>query len=290
MNKLMICLPEDKQSLSILKYAIEFAAYYKIPYELMLIKRAKYFREELTFVDVEMPRVYLSNKKNPEQRESYVNIIEAAKSMVASTGVFSVVEDSADLVEMLDEKYRFNSFSLLLLPHISDSKEWPFLDSLMLFIKEINCPVMLIEADTVFHPISHAVYASNYLSADANVINRFMRLYASNISKIDIIHISFSENFKERILEKGFEAYIKEKVPDIEVKVHHTPAIHSQHSTIDIFLNEVSLLSPDLLILMKEQKTALEEFFQKSFTISTAKKTSIPLLILHERYVRINRE
>ncbi|MGL4781245.1 MAG: hypothetical protein ACRCXN_10490, partial [Bacteroidales bacterium] len=104
----------------------------------------------------------------------------------------------------------------------------------------------------------------------------------------DIIHISYGDTFKEKILEKGFQTYVEENISDLNIKVHQVSAVKSQSTTIDIFLEEVAKIAPDMLILMKEEKSFIEVLFSRSFTIATAKRTSIPLLILHERYSKIN--
>lgn len=283
MDKILICLSEGKHALSILKYAKEFANNFGIPYEVMFVRKLNYIEGEIFFV--EMPMLYRASRIEIIDQ---INIINEAGKIIDSGVPFSVLDDSADLIPILQRKYENHEFTLLLLPHSKEMSNWPFMDSISRFINTINCPILLIDPTSVFKDIKHAVYASDYLATDANVLKRFKMISASKVTRIDIIHISFSENFPEIILEKGFKSYIREHIPDLEIEVHHVAANHSQQSTVDLFLNEVSKLNPEILIIMKEDKSGLEELFNKSFTLSTIKKATIPLLILHERYAKIN--
>lgn len=283
MDKILICLSEGKHALSILRYAKNFANNYGIPYEVIFVRKLNYLEGEIFFV--EMPMLYRVSQTEIIDK---IDIIDEAGKIIDSGIPFTVLDDSADLIPLLERKYENHEFSLLLLPHSFEMSNWPFMDSISRFINTINCPILLIDPTSVFKEIKHAVYASNYLATDANVLKRFQKISSNRVSKIDIIHISFSESFSEIILEKGFKTYIQEHIPDLNIQVHHIPADRSQHSTVELFINEVSKLNPEILILMKEDKSGWEELFSKSFTLATIKKTTTPILILHEKYTKIN--
>ncbi|MGL5318172.1 MAG: hypothetical protein ACRC9Q_05705 [Bacteroidales bacterium] len=286
MDKLLICLSEGKRALSILTYARDFARNFGIPYEVLFVKRLTYVEDEMFFL--EMPMFYRVSR--PDEESEIVNIMDEAGKLVDSDVKFTLLNDSADLIEVLQERYDNFEYSMLALPHSLEMMNWPFLDSLNKFIHKMRCPILLVDPSAQFHEIKEVVYASNYLATDAHVLKRFQKISSNKISKIDIVHVSFSDNFTERMLEKGFEAYIKEHIPEIEIKVHHVPLVSSQATTVDLFLEEVKKFAPDLLILMKEERSGWEDFLSKSFTLSTVKKTTIPMLILHEKYSRVNAE
>lgn len=285
MDKILICLSEGKRALSILKYARDFANNFGLPYEVIFVKKLNYVEDEMFFL--EMPMLYRVSKAPDSE---IMNIMDEAGKIVDKDVKFTILDDSATLIPVLEQKYEQHEFSLLVLPHSREMMNWPFMDSLSKFINVIKCPILLVDPSSEFKEITRAVYASNYIATDANVLKRFRKISANKVTKIDIIHISFTDNFTERIMEKGFETYIKEHIPDLDIQVHHIPAMGSQSTTEELFLNEVEKFGPEILILMKEDKSGWEDFFSKSFTLSTAKKTSIPMLILHERYSKINAE
>lgn len=285
MDKILICLSEGKRALSILKYARDFANNFGIPYEVLFVKKLNYVEDEMFFL--EMPMLYRVSKAPDSE---IMNIMDEAGKIVDKDVKFTILDDSANLIPVLEQKYEQHEFSLLVLPHSREMMNWPFMDSLSKFINVIKCPILLVDPSSEFKEITKAVYASNYIATDANVLKRFRKISANKVAKIDIVHISFSDNFTERILEKGFKTYIKEHIPDLDIEVHHIPAQASQATTVDLFLAEVEKFTPEILILMKEDKSGWEDFFSKSFTLSTAKKTSLPMLILHERYSKINAE
>lgn len=286
MDKILICLSENKHSLSILKYAKDFARKFNLVYEVILIKRMKFLDGEMFFG--EMPTIVQSSEIYEMEESISKTIYNEVKALIDPEISISTLEDSADLIDKLERKYENREFSLLILPHSHELIYWPFMDSLNKFINAINCPILLVDPTAAFKDIEHAVYASNYLASDTNVLKRFIKISNNRVKHIDIIHISFADNFRDKIMEKGFEAYIKEHITDTEIAVHSTSSYRSQDSLVELFLKEVEKLAPDILIIMKEEKSGIEELFSKSFTISTAKKTVIPMLILHERYSKIN--
>lgn len=281
MEKILICLSEGKRALSILKYARDFANNYSLPYEVLFVKKLNYIEDEMFFL--EMPMLHRVGKSFGSD---IMNIIDEAGKIVDKEVKFTILDDSANLLHILKQKHEQQDYSLLVLPHSLEMMNWPFMDSLNKFINEIECPILLVDPSSEFKEITKAVYASNYIATDANVLKRFQKISTNKVTKIDIIHISFSDNFTERIMEKGFKTYIEELIPTTDIQVHHIPAMGSQETTVELFLHEVAKISPEILILMKEDKSGWEDFFSKSFTLSTAKKTSIPMLILHERYSR----
>lgn len=288
MEKIIICLSINESASSVLDYGLQFAENFNLRVEVILIRRLvdgdniDILLEGIPpFIPSEKAPIRISDDHDEE-------IIKQLRDMISSDTECTVMDFSSELIEILEEKYKQREFSTLLLPHSPKLEKWPFMDSLNKFVETLNCPVLLIDPSTKFKKPEHVVYASNYLHADINVIKRFRKISANKVKDIDIIHISYGNTFKEKILEKGFQSYLEENISDLNIKVHQVPAVKSQSTTIEVFLDEVAKISPDMLILMKEEKSFLEVLFSKSFTIATAKRCSIPLLILHQRYSKIN--
>lgn len=278
MDKVIICIADNTSAIPILSYSIDFCKHFNRDYEVFLIK-------ELSENMIDSELNFLVSHKISELRRTDSKLNQdKIKALVPSDIKMSIYDYSYNIIEALNEMYARKEFSLLILPHSQKEEAWAFSDSLFRFLKKLDVPILLIDPKSRFQEIKHAVYASNLLPVDVNVLNRFRKISDSKIKQIDIIHVSLSDSFTEFLLEKGFEDYIHSNIPDLNIKVHHIPSVKSQETTIETFLKEVNKLSPDMLIIMKEDKSGLEEFFSKSFTLTTAKETSIPMLILHERY------
>lgn len=290
MEKIIICLSINESASSVLDYGLQFAENFNLRVEVILIRRLV----DGDNIDILLEGIppFMPGEKAPIRisDDHDEEIIKQLRDMISSDTECTVMDFSSELIEILEEKYKQREFSTLLLPHSPKLEKWPFMDSLNKFVETLNCPVLLIDPSTKFKQPEHVVYASNYLHADINVIKRFRKISANKVKDIDIIHISYGDTFKEKILEKGFQAYLEENITDLNIKVHQVSAVKSQSTTIEVFLDEVAKISPDMLILMKEEKSFLEVLFSKSFTIATAKKCSIPLLILHQRYSKINND
>ncbi len=288
MEKIIICLGINESASSVLDYGLQFAEHFNLRAEVILIRRLA----DGDNIDILLEGIppFMPSEKAPIRisDDHDEEIIKQLREMISSDTECTVMDFSSELIEILEEKYKHREFSTLLLPHSPKLEKWPFMDSLNKFVETLNCPVLLIDPSTKFKQPEHVVYASNYLHGDINVIKRFRKISANKVKDIDIIHISYGDTFKEKILEKGFQAYLEENITDLNIKVHQVSAVKSQSTTIEVFLDEVAKISPDMLILMKEEKSFLEVLFSKSFTIATAKRCSIPLLILHQRYSKIN--
>ncbi|MGL5730552.1 MAG: hypothetical protein ACRCX5_05460, partial [Bacteroidales bacterium] len=282
MEKIIICLGINNSASSVLDYGLKFAEHFNLRTEVMLIRRLV----DGDNIDVLLEGIppFMPGEKTPIRisDDHDEEIINKLRQMVSSETELTIMDYSSELLGVLEEKYKLHEFSTLLLPHSPKLENWPFMDSLSKFVETLNCPVLLVDPLTIFKKPEHVVYASNYLHSDVNVLKRFKKISANKVKDIDIIHISYGDTFKEKILGKGFQAYLEENVSDLNIKVHQISAVKSQSTTIEVFLEEVAKISPDMLILMKEEKSFLEVLFSKSFTIATAKKCSIPLLILHQ--------
>ncbi|MGL4993595.1 MAG: hypothetical protein ACRC6R_05640 [Bacteroidales bacterium] len=286
MEKLLICLSVNESAGALLDYGLKFADDFDLHYEVILIKKMEAVENIEMFLDgtpILNSRDKDSMKLNKDKEDEIISQLQAR---ISPTAHLSIMGYWDDLIDILQDRFVRREFSILLLPHSANLWSWPFKDSLAQFVEKINSPILLVDPTVQYSRPEHVVYASDYIYSDVNVLKRFKKISANKVTDIDIIHISPGESFKEMLLEKGFQAYLKENIPDMNINVHHVSSLRTQPTIIDLFLEEVSRIAPDMLVLMKEEKSFIEEFFSTSFTITTAKRSSIPMLILHQRYTQ----
>lgn len=280
MDKVIICLSDNLNSVPQLVYAIDFCTHFNRLFDVILIQEEteNIYPNDYTYLEYQdSPAMKLTNREK---------FHETVKKKLPEGVALTLLDYTFDLIGMLHEKQLRNEYSLLILPHPDKTKVWPLEKSLSQFLKKLDLPILLINGKSEFRPFTHAVYASNFLLMDVTVLNRFKKISDNEIKDIDVIHVSSSEGFQENLIAKGFEAYIRTNLPDLNIKMHCISSIKSQETVIEAFLTELNRYEPDLLIVMKEDKSGIEEFLSKSFTSAVAKEIDTPMLILHERYAQ----
>lgn len=285
MKKLLLCVTEQSNYIDLVKYSYELAQYINTDLELILIRQTDYYTVEPSIIEafsVVLPYAPI-DEQDKEVSDRFLKVLN--KHNCLDLSLFKVSK-YGDLFEILNQKLKHGEFGMLILPRTEDEVYWPYEASHLQIISELKCPIWLIDPSAKFKPFDKVVYASNYSKLDEQMINRFVHLTNKRVEQIELVHVSYTNSFQDKIFALGFESYLNQQIKDINIKVTYLPALASQVKVYETFLDYAHKNETDLIVILKQDKSFIENILNSSFTKKTLEKSQCPLFVLHEKIIQ----
>jgi nucleotide-binding universal stress UspA family protein len=165
-----------------------------------------------------------------------------------------------------------------------DKTENVFNDSNFDIIRETSCPVWVIPKGMKYKSFSEIVYTSDYNEEDIPTLKKLTGIAKNYSAHITALHITTDLDFEEKVRNPGFRKLIIDQTgyDQIDVKT----LVEKKHDKIaDIVTDYASSFNTDLIVVLKENKNFFERIFRGSSTKELINRTSLPLLIYHEKAV-----
>jgi len=144
--------------------------------------------------------------------------------------------------------------------------------------KYAACPVLLIPAGVRFRRITEIMYASEYESADGNILLQLTELSNQLNAKVHLVHV-YNENEKGPIglghflLEKVFQM----KAPDLNFRLESIRN-DSVARGLEEFAQDENM---DWMVIAKPKRNFWQRLFHSSKTNEIISNPEIPLLVMH---------
>ena len=142
------------------------------------------------------------------------------------------------------------------------------------------CPVLLIPAGVLFRSIKRLMYASEYESADSNVLMQIGEFSNLLNAKIHLVHVydhkevaKSGDHISHFLLEKAFQL----KAPWLQFKMDSIKSDTVAHG-LETYALEHNM---DWMILVKPQRKFWQRFFHVSRTNEIIMNPQIPLMVMH---------
>ncbi len=146
-------------------------------------------------------------------------------------------------------------------------------------INKINCPGWIIPSKMSYKPYKKIVYATDYKEADIITLKKLIALTENLSPEIIALHITDSEDFKEKTMQKGFKDMLTRATDYERIQVK----VEKEDKNFEETINETAInTNADLLVLLKENKGFIEKIFTSSSTKKVIKKAELPVLVYHE--------
>ncbi|MDX1943655.1 MAG: universal stress protein [Saprospiraceae bacterium] len=140
-----------------------------------------------------------------------------------------------------------------------------------------HCPVLLIPKGTTFDSFKEILYASNYESADDELIEALMEFNKPFGASIHFVHVRDDDSNFEKTKEEIFEELFKNGEPSFGFHIAETDA-----ETVAEGLGEYAMAhNIDLAVMAHRHRNFWEGFFHRSQTKQLALATQMPLLVFH---------
>ncbi len=181
-------------------------------------------------------------------------------------------------VEVLSTMVTEKRVDMILLQGQADKNYWVQKPVAMAIIREVECPVCIVEPDTTYKPLNKIVYASDLNKEDITAMQQLVRLTAPFAPEILAVHVTTDATFEERIKAEGFAEETRKQVG--YENVHVTLLADQGYSYItDLLSNEAERLNAVMIAVLKENLNFFERIFHKSFTASLIETARLPVMV-----------
>lgn len=139
-----------------------------------------------------------------------------------------------------------------------------------------HCPVILVPLGTKYQDYTNVLYASNYESADENLLSQIVDFGSVFNATMHFVHVEENDNYQiveDTIFYKLFEKGDPSFSFNI-VNIKNRPVLEGLNQYADE--NDV-----DLIVLVNRQRNYLENIFQLSLTKKMAKASKLPVMVFH---------
>ena len=199
------------------------------------------------------------------------------------TGIPDIVfnSDLGDASKILKDKVEKGVYDMVMLQGSSEQELWLQKPVIMDVVRNVLCPVFIIEPDTKYQPFKKIVYATDYKEEDVSTLKRLTRLTKPFSPEILTLHITDDEQFRKKLLKEGFDNMIREKVgyENVTVKVLE---VEDDKEEAECFVNQAKSENANLIVVLKENRSFFERLFKSSFTAELVKATKLPILVFHQ--------
>ncbi len=145
--------------------------------------------------------------------------------------------------------------------------------------KRAECPVMLIPKSSSFKGLRHMLYASNYESADEDMIEKLIDFNKPFNACVHFVHVDEKREGDYDITKTGiFEELFEEGEPCFAFEM-----VEVESDDVSTGLLAYAEDYPiDLMVIVNHKKHNFwEKLFHKSQTKQLAQKSSMPLMVFH---------
>ncbi len=142
-----------------------------------------------------------------------------------------------------------------------------------------HCPVLLVPSRAAFRGFRQILYASNYESADDQLLQALTAFNEPFEATVHFVHVRESDGHFDRTKDEIFEELFREGAPSFRFQLAETDGESVAEGLTDYALAH----NLDLVAIAHRKRSFWEGFFHKSRTKQLALATTLPLLVFHCR-------
>ena len=139
-----------------------------------------------------------------------------------------------------------------------------------------HCPVILVPKGIEFKKYENVLYASNYESADENLLDQIVDFGKVFSATMHFVHVEENDNY-ETVEDTIFYKLFEKGDPSFSFNIVNIKN-RSVLSGLNQYADENNV---DLIVLVNRQRNYLENIFQLSLTKRMAKSSKLPVMVFH---------
>lgn len=139
-----------------------------------------------------------------------------------------------------------------------------------------HCPVILVPKGIEFKEYENVLYASNYESADENLLDQIVDFGSVFNATMHFVHVEENDNY-ETVEDTIFYKLFEKGDPSFSFNIVNIKN-RSVLSGLNQYADENNV---DLIVLVNRQRNYLENIFQLSLTKRMAKTSKLPVMVFH---------
>lgn len=139
----------------------------------------------------------------------------------------------------------------------------------------MNLPVWCFHSGKEFRQIKTIVYGSDYKKEDIEVVKSLTLMAKEFGAKINILHVSKSEKFKQQLIDAGLKDLIDKKIEYPAIEIHSK----KKNNVVNGIAGFCKTSFADLVVLMKKDKFFFQGMLRKSTIEKILGKVDLPIII-----------
>jgi len=196
--------------------------------------------------------------------------------MIEFTTLLAASEDA--LTQLVNE----GNVHMVMLQGQSERNFWVQKPLVMSIVRNVMCPVWIVEPDTTYQPLTKIIYGTDLNKEDITALKHLNELTAPLDTEIHAIHITSDPDFDKRISVEGFQQEVAEQVGSDKISVSLLTEQGYSYVT-DLLANEAERVGASVIAVLKENHNFFERIFHISFTSSLIETTRLPVLVFHAK-------
>jgi len=141
-------------------------------------------------------------------------------------------------------------------------------------------PVILVPQEAKLDVIDHVLFASNYESADAEILEDMTYFAQLFQSKIHFVHVSDQKDgYDSGTRDHIFDLLFQDDTPSFSFEMSTIP----NHSVVQGLKQYAEDHAIDLIVLVNRDRGLIDNFLQRSITQQIGLFTKVPLMVFHHR-------
>jgi nucleotide-binding universal stress UspA family protein len=145
-------------------------------------------------------------------------------------------------------------------------------------VEKLSCPLMIVP-NYGGDPIKKILYATDFMEADIEAINKLVPIAKAMDAKVNIVHISTEKEYAGKEQMEWFKDMLHQKVENghLNFKLVFSDDIEEE------LKNQLKQIGADLVVLLeREEKGFLNKLFHRSMVKKLEGHISIPLLSFNQ--------
>jgi nucleotide-binding universal stress UspA family protein len=171
---------------------------------------------------------------------------------------------------------------MIVLEGQKDESFWMQSANNMEIIADVDCPVWIIPKACVYKPFTEIVYATDYKEEDIIGLKRLIALTQNFSPVINVLHITDSVDFEEKVKKAGFLEILQEQVSYKKITLK-TISDNKKSDITELLNGYAEFIKANLIGLTKENRTFFERIFQSDQAKKIIKNASLPVLVFREK-------
>jgi len=190
-----------------------------------------------------------------------------------------IIESGATDV-VLNDYSKKDDTAFILINESQEPENSFIINTYLNIVENADCPVIKIpDRYNKAIPLKKILYATDYKEEDIPTLKRIIETASVFDSEITTLHITDSIDLQEKLMSRGFETSIKEKLGYEKIKLE----IHKDKDAVSGVINFANNGNYDMIVVLKENRNFFQRIFTRSDSNKILSKSDIPVMVFHEK-------
>jgi nucleotide-binding universal stress UspA family protein len=288
MKTLLVLINDPINSEGFIRYSVEMAADMKMNLHLLYIQNpALYTLSSGTAAATSHPvGSDIDVVRLEEERKNAINAIEKNlenfRNNISSDISINVSSEAGAMDLVVNRIVADNKADMLVVEGQNEKDLWILDSTDTELILRANCPGWLIPAGAKYQSFRKIIYTTDYHEKDIQTLRDLINITGKLSPEITALHVTDSDEARDRTEKPEFRENIVRQTGYTNISVQSIEDEKGKDLGENIH-DHAKGVNADLIVLLKENKKFFERIFKSSVTKKVMKKTTLPVLVYHEK-------